>query len=198
MKSKQKNTLTLIVIVVAFLGPIAFSYWLTGQQEVLDAQGNSNYGDLVTPLRPVDDLKLLDPVANREYQLHGKWNLVYVTDVCEQACMNNLYRMRQIHIAMDKHSLRVQRVLLMTQAQSASLMPELNEYAGQRVIVEPGLDKDLLLRKFEIGNSDSPIEAQRLYIIDPLGNLMMSYPPDINPRGIMKDLKKLLKFSRIG
>ena len=69
---------------------------------------------------------------------------------------------------------------------------------GQRVIVEPGLDKYLLLRKFEIGNGDLPIEAQRLYIIDPLGNLMMSYPPDINPRGIMKDLKKLLKFSRIG
>lgn len=198
MNSKQKSTLTLVAIIVAFLGPIAFSYWLTGQQEVLDAQGNSNHGDLITPLIPVDDLKLLDPVASKEYQLHGKWNLVYVTDVCDQACMNNLYRMRQIHIAMDKHSLRVQRVLLMTQAEAQSLMPQLNEYAGQRVIVEPGLDKELFLRKFEIANGDLPIEAQRLYIIDPLGNLMMSYPPDINPRGIMKDLKKLLKFSRIG
>ena len=36
------------------------------------------------------------------------------------------------------------------------------------------------------------------YISDPLGNLMMSYPADINPKGILKDLKKLLRASRIG
>ncbi len=198
MNSKQKNTLTLVVIIVAFLSPMALSYWLLNQQEVLDARGGSNKGDLIEPPRPIDNLQLLDPVANEKYRLHGKWNLTYVTDTCDDACANNLYRMRQIHIAMDKHSLRVQRVLLATQTEVSALMTMLNDYAGQRVIVEPTLDRTVLLKKFMLGNGDQPIEAQRIYIIDPLGNLMMSYPPDINPRGIMKDLKKLIKASRIG
>lgn len=198
MNSKQKNTLTLVVITIAFLSPILLSFWLVNQENVLEARGSSNYGKLITPPRPIDNLDLLDPVADKPYQLHGKWNLVYVTDVCNADCMNNLYRMRQIHIAMDKHSLRVQRVLLMTQAETASLMPQLNDYAGQRVIVEPGLDKALLLTRFEQVPGDQPLAANRLYIIDPLGNLMMSYAPDIDPRNIMKDLKKLLKASRIG
>ncbi len=198
MNSKQKNTLTLVVIIVAFLGPMALSYWLLNQQEVLEARGQSNKGDLIQPPRPINNLELLDPVANEKYQLHGKWNLAYVTDTCDEACANNLYRMRQIHIAMDKHSLRVQRVLLATEAEVSALTTMLNDYAGQRVIVEPLLDRSVLLKKFVLGNGDQPIEAQRIYIIDPLGNLMMSYPPDINPRGIMKDLKKLIKASRIG
>ena len=49
-----------------------------------------------------------------------------------------------------------------------------------------------------LNDSDNPLNAHRLYIIDPLGNLMMSYEPDVNPRDIYKDLKKLLRGSRIG
>ena len=198
MNSKQKNTLTLIVIVIAFLSPLLLSYWLVSQDQVLESRGSTNHGELITPPRPIDNLQLLDPVAGQDYQLHGKWNLVYVADVCDEPCKESLYRMRQIHIAMDKHSLRVQRVLLMTHADVESLMPWLNEYAGQRVITEPGLDKDLLLSRFELKAGDRPLREHRLYIIDPLGNLMMSYEPEIDPRGIMKDLKKLLKASRIG
>ncbi len=196
MNSKQKNTLMIIVIVVAFVSPVALSYYLIGNPDIVEQRGLSNKGSLVSPPRPINDMQLLDPVADTNYPLHGKWNLVYVTDVCDKACFDNLYRMRQIHIAMDKHSLRVQRVLLMTSAQHQSLMPDLNEYAGQRVIVSD--NKQQLLNTFQLHEGDQPVKANRLYIVDPIGNLMMSYPPDINPRGIMTDLKKLLKASRIG
>ena len=142
---------------------------------------------------------LLDPIANKQYSLYGKWNLVYVTDECNsEDCFNNLYRIRQIHIAMDKHSLRVQRVMLMTNAEIDSVVTNLKEYEGQRIIDISISDKNSLAKKFKLSETDDPISSNRIYIIDPLGNLMMSYPPDINPRGIMKDLKKLLKFSRIG
>ena len=40
--------------------------------------------------------------------------------------------------------------------------------------------------------------AERIYIVDPLGNLMMYYPPGADPGGMHKDLKKLLKYSKIG
>jgi hypothetical protein len=46
---------------------------------------------------------------------------------------------------------------------------------------------------------DAPVMAsQRVYIVDPLGNLMMYYQPDADARGMLKDLQKLLKFSKIG
>jgi hypothetical protein len=46
--------------------------------------------------------------------------------------------------------------------------------------------------------ASDPVNAGRSYIVDPLGNLMMSYPPDADPRGILKDLKRLLRLSHIG
>ena len=57
---------------------------------------------------------------------------------------------------------------------------------------------DKLLLKFRLNDADDPLKAERIYIIDPLGNLMMSYSPGVNPRDIHNDLKKLLRGSRIG
>jgi len=37
-----------------------------------------------------------------------------------------------------------------------------------------------------------------IYLVDPLGNLMMRWPKDPDPKKISSDLKKLLKYSRIG
>jgi hypothetical protein len=60
------------------------------------------------------------------------------------------------------------------------------------------IDTNALLDKFRLTSSDNPLEARRIYIIDSLGNLMMSFEPDANPRDIMQDLKKLFRASRIG
>ena len=198
MDSKKKNRLILVVITLAFLSPIVISWWVINYTDVVSAGGKSNYGDLFEPPRPIENLGLYDPVAEKEYELHGKWSLVYLADRCDQACLDNLYRMRQIHIAMDKHSLRVQRILVFLQQEAADLSLVFADYAGQRVINTDLGARQKLISLFKKSEDDAPLTQQRLYIIDPLGNLMMSYPADINPRGIMKDLKKLLKTSRIG
>ncbi len=198
MNSKQKNTLTIIFIVFAFLSPILLSYWFAQHKESIESRGTSNKGNLITPPVQINNLPLLDPLANADYELYGKWNLIYVTNECSADCINNLYRMRQIHTAMDKHSLRVQRVLLMTTADQTEIDSQLQEYQGQRIINISAEERATLLQKFKLNEVDDPLKLNRLYIIDPMGNLMMSYPPDIDPRDIMKDMKKLLKFSRIG
>jgi hypothetical protein len=72
------------------------------------------------------------------------------------------------------------------------------DFKGQQIINNGLIDIDELLNKFHLNENDKPLEAHRLYIIDPLGNLMMSYEVDTNPREIYKDLKKLLRGSRIG
>ena len=60
------------------------------------------------------------------------------------------------------------------------------------------INVDALLNKFRLKDADDPENAGRIYIIDPQGNLMMSYAPNVNPGDIYKDLKKLLRSSRIG
>ena len=101
-------------------------------------------------------------------------------------------------MGMGKHSLRVQKVLFLIDQDLDELSSLLANYKGQQVINTNSVDTEILLEKFRIeGVKDLP-RFQRIYISDPLGNLMISYPPGINPKGILKDLKKLLRTSRIG
>ena len=199
MSTRKKNSLIMGVITLAFLSPLLVAWWSLNFTDVIAAGDKSNHGDLISPPRPLADLPLHDPVAARDYQLHGKWNLLYLGDQCAgETCLDNLYRMRQIHAAMDKHSLRVQRVLLLREQDAAALRSILTPYAGQRIIKADAAARARLIPLFKLDAEDQPLLTRRLYIIDPRGNLRMSYPPAADPRGIIKDLKKLLKASRIG
>lgn len=199
VSNNKKNKITIVLVVLAFTSPLILSWFIFNHTNFLEMRGMSNLGELIEPPRPIDDLTLIDPInADRKESLHGKWSMVYVAKTCDKPCMDNVYRMRQIHIAMDKNSLRVQKVLFLTQQGATELTGLFNDYAGQQVINTDLIDKNALLDKFRLLEFDKPLEAGRIYIVDPLGNLMMSYQPDANPRDIMKDLNKLLRASHIG
>jgi hypothetical protein len=40
--------------------------------------------------------------------------------------------------------------------------------------------------------------SDHIYLVDPLGNLMLRFPRDPEPRLMIKDLARLLKASQIG
>jgi len=196
---KNNNKLTIILVVVFFLSPVLLSTYVFKYTDFLEIRGTSNKGQLIEPARPLGDLALIDPLRDeRKDSLFGKWSLAYVASSCDKFCMDNVYRIRQTHASMDKHSLRVQKVLLLTEQPINELKEMLSNFKGQQVINNELIDVEALLKKFQLNETDKPLEAHRLYIIDPLGNLMMSYEPDANPRDIYKDLKKLLRGSRIG
>ena len=196
---KGNNKLTIIVLVFMFISPVILSWYVFNYTDFLEARGVSNKGELIEPPRPLGDLALIDPLNDeRKDSLFGKWTLAYVTQSCEKTCLNNVYRMRQIHIAMDKHSLRVQKALLLTEQSIDELKEKLVDFRGQQIFDTEVIGANALLKQFQLSETDKPLEAARIYIIDPLGNLMMSYQPDTNPRDIYTDLKKLLRGSRIG
>ena len=196
---KKNNKLTIIFVVVMFLSPVFLSWYVFNYTDFLEMRGMSNKGQLIDPPRPLGDLALIDPLKDdRKDSLFGKWTLIYVAATCDEACKENVYRMRQTHMSMDKHSLRVQKALLLIEQPISELKEMMVNFRGQQIINNELLDVDELLKKFQLNEADKPLEAHRLYIIDPLGNLMMSYEPDANPRDIYKDLKKLLRGSRIG
>lgn len=196
---KNKNRLTIILVVILFVSPLILSWVVFNYTDFLEIRGMSNKGELIDPPRPLGDLALIDPLNDeRKDSLFGKWTLAYVTQYCEKTCLDNIYRMRQIHVAMDKHSLRIQKALLLTEQSVDELKEKLKDFRGQQIINTEMIDANELLKQFQLDETDNPVEAGRIYIIDPLGNLMMSYQPETNPRDIYTDLKKLLRGSRIG
>ena len=195
----KKNKIIIAAIIIVFTGPLIISWFIFNHTDFLEARGTSNYGQIITPPILLEDFSLVDPTnLERKNTLYGKWSMIFVAESCDEICMENVYRMRQIHMGIGKHSLRVQKVLFLTNQHPGELSKLFIKYAGQQVINTDSVDLDALLDKFRSEKVINPTKAGHIYISDPLGNLMMSYPSDINPKGILKDLKKLLRASRIG
>ena len=194
------NRLTFFLLLFVFCIPVLGAWWLLNFSDVVEEGNKSNHGDLIMPPRPLPDLVLNDPLTEaREGKLYGKWSLFYITkDGCDAPCLENLYRMRQVRLATGKHDHRVQRVLMVLTGNDKGLKEQFKEYAGQWVVDVEGLDVKRLLENFRFLENEQPAEKNRLYIVDPLGNLMMRYSPDADPIGIIEDLKHLLNASLIG
>jgi cytochrome oxidase Cu insertion factor (SCO1/SenC/PrrC family) len=120
-------------------------------------------------------------------ELRGKWLLVYSdTAACPARCQQTLWYMRQVRLAQGVHASRIERVWLVLD----SLPPApalVEDYKGTLVL--HATNRRLL--------EEIP-EANQIYLVDPLGNLMMRFPQDPDPRRIIKDLARLLKASRVG
>ena len=163
---------------------IAYFYW--------QPQGGMNYGDLI-PAPPLIDppLRHLDQRAFRLSELRGKWILLQLDQAdCAAACRAKLYNMRQVRLAQGREMERVERVWLILD--EAPLETQLmREYDGTRMLRAAGSP---IVAEFP-----SPAGVRdHIYLIDPLGNLMLRFPRDADPRRMHKDLARLLRASRIG
>lgn len=194
---RSNRTLWILVAVCAF--PY-LAGWLYFQfMDKLPVPATTNYGTLVSPVRAVGDLPLvgLDGATFNTADLRGKWVLVTVADsACAERCQKNLYFLRQVRQAMGNERRRVARLLVLTDTQQLpALQTGLQAHEGMKVAVGPVESLQQLQARLQNPN---PLAQDGLYIIDPLGNVMMSYPPDSNGELIIKDLRRLLKVSQVG
>ncbi|WP_426208131.1 SCO family protein [Massilia sp. TWP1-3-3] len=183
----------LLAVLAVCASPLIFSY-LT--YYVIKPSGRTNYGTLIDPrAHPIPALGTtgLDgkPLALDAYK--GKWIMLQVEPGdCPQACKDQLVKVRQLRLMQGKGMERIERVWLITD--NAPLDIELMKVIdGVRMLrVKPDAVKAWL-----------PVEpggdvTDHLYLIDPLGNLMMRFPKDAEPNKVTKDIGKLLKASAIG
>jgi cytochrome oxidase Cu insertion factor (SCO1/SenC/PrrC family) len=191
---------TLLLIAALFLVPLLVSFLLYYGAGGFGPSGRTNKGDLLDPARPLPQLvlPLAEGGATVPGFLQGKWTWAYVGDGrCDERCRQALYLTRQSRIALNKDLDRVQRVFLVTSGccDRAFLQAEHPDL----LVVDAGDGRaDDLLAPFPVYDDVAPASAGRIYLIDPLGNLLMSYGPTAPDKALLQDLKKLLKLSHIG
>jgi hypothetical protein len=171
-----RNKAFLVALVCAaplVLGTLAYVFdWAPG--------ASGNYGELLQP-RPLSGAPL--------DTLRGKWILVaFDAAACDAYCERKLYFMRQVRRAQGKEMGRVERLWIVTDGASpkAALLGALEDAR-----IAPLRDK-AFLANFP-GNA-----VDHIYLIDPLGNLMLRFPRDPDPSKMLNDLKRLLKYSGAG
>ena len=161
----------------------------------------TNYGQLIVPSRMLPALTLADAAGAPAPQLGDKWSLIYLGSAsCDAACVERVHLVRQVRKALDKDERRVQRVYIAPDRATA-------EAARAQLAAE---NHDLLVYADEgapgVRAADffKPTDPLAVYLVDPVGNWMMVYSDaqapggKLEPKGVYKDLKKLLRTSHIG
>ncbi|MGR5192626.1 cytochrome oxidase biogenesis cluster protein [Vibrio rotiferianus] len=141
--------------------------------------GVTNRGELVEPYITLEQLGQPSPLDEKG------WQLAYVLpSVCEEQCQQQIHLMQQSHIALGKYQERVVPVIWTSE--------ETNNVNLSIVVMEMN------------DSLSSRVKAGQMLIVDPLGQLVMSYTPEANEdlvrlsKDVLADLRKLLKLSRVG
>lgn len=199
-QSLLNQRLKMLLIFILFAAPVVAAWVWNANIERWRPTTTTNYGELITPARPLGALNLpqLDGKHLAKDFLRGKWTLVYIGPAnCDKACQENLYVMRQVRLALNEKMERVQRLWIISDAQVAPRLPVLlSDHPGLAVVRPQAAARAAVLDAFKVSGPD-PVE-NRIYIVDPMGNLMMRYPARVDAKGVLKDVQRLLLTSWVG
>jgi hypothetical protein len=189
----------LIVLALIFFAPLGLAFYLYYGHGTWHPGGHVNAGELIQPARPLPSLALPlwgSGTTDPNFLKH-KWTFLYVSaGPCAEACRSRLYDTRQVRLALDRDMDRVQRVFIADPACCDAQFVH-----GQHpdlITIRAGAAAAPLLTLLPGQGGSSDTHAPRVYLIDPLGNLMMSYPADAKAKGMLEDMKRLLRLSSIG
>jgi len=187
-QQRNKNRLTLVMIILLLISPviIATTLFIMGYRP-----GSINYGDLINVQKlQGDGVNQVDNTIFRMKDLRGQWTLVTIdSGQCNEACQSKLYYMRQVRTMQHTEKDRVERLWLIDDNQTVS-DELLEEYKGTLFI--SAQDSELVQA---IDNPDK--HRKHIYLVDYMGNLMMRFPEDLDPRKMSDDIKRLLHVAQL-
>ncbi len=196
-RQQKKGRLFLIAMVVFFAAPL---FLVMAMYRFEWHPKGKSYGELIEPVLPIkltevfQDVKTTDTTVLSKVLWHDKWSAVILADQCEAICQKRLYDARQIHASLEKDMGRLQRILITNQQDLADIQ---KQYPDLIILNHPSADVAALAKQFDI-NGVSAYTSQRVYMVDPLGNLMLSYSSEVKPVEMRKDWVRLLKYSWAG
>lgn len=181
-------------MIFVFVAPIVIGTVMFFNIDRLGIKGGStNYGQLIQPAKPsiLSDLYYKGQLAKKEDTIGKLWTLTYLEpENCAQVCEEKLILIKKIRLLTNEKMRRV-RTLFVT---SNTIAEQFNKKDYGNLVVASVKDKDAeFLKQFPAR------ESKPIYLIDPLGNIMMYYPQQkIDVKKMLKDIKRLLKYSSLG
>lgn len=199
---RARNLRTVGALAALYVLPLALAFYLyygSGWRP----PGHVNRGTLIDPPRQLPELALPLVVAEGANShaagadtggkaLRGTWTLVAIgAGGCNSDCDRALAVMRQVHLALNRDMSRVARMYIATGPCCAGALAR--GEPGVLVVASgaPGVER--VLGQFPAAGRETSV-----FVVDPLGNLMMSYDARSDPRGLLIDLRQLLRLSHIG
>jgi cytochrome oxidase Cu insertion factor (SCO1/SenC/PrrC family) len=188
MDEQTKGRLQLLAVALVFLGPVVLAFWFYYGGDWRPT-GQAVNGELILPPLQLPDNPLR---TDSDARLRHVWSLVVVAPAdCGDACEKVLYETRQLRRALGRDRDRVQRVWIVEngEADLHFVMAEHSDLLIVDALASVGADI--------VSRIDRRSEVD-IFVVDPQGNLMMRFPPDLGMRGMHTDIKHLLKVSKIG
>jgi hypothetical protein len=189
--SLSRQQFTLIGIFALFMGPVLLVILMRSSWWQYQPSGMKNHGYLVQPPVHIS--------LEQTKSITDKWVVLYVLDQpCEQACIDNVTAIRQIHRAAGRRAGQLAIVLLSEAPMEPALRSKLVSIYPEFSIVEEPTES--VLTTLSTVNDAMMLESPgsnnvRTYILDPMLNTILAYGTGTNPGDLHKDLKRLLKWS---
>ena len=191
MDSSKKKFLLLVAV---FLTPVILGSLLFFNLERLGFdKGSTNYGTLVQPIvtSVVADLKQDGTAAVREETIAKRWTYTYIEpNNCDQTCLDRLTLIKKVRLLTNEKMRRVRTLFVSNKATVDSI--DKSQYKDM-VMTHVDVKDSAFLKQFP------KLDTKPIYLIDPYGNIMMYYPQEgLNAKKMIKDIKRLLKYSQLG
>lgn len=198
-QARKRNLRPFWILLLVTGLPYLGSWIYFANRDILPMPETSNRGQLIDPVVPLQAPVLKD-IEGKSFdlnELQGRWTLISLAGSdCQADCQRNLYLLRQTRLAMGEDRIRVNRLFFLSDTESLPVIREqLGEYQGTRVAVGPA---DALQQIQAALGADGRNARDGVFILDPMGNLVMFYPAGYEPKDLVKDLQRLLKVSRVG
>lgn len=179
----------MLLLLLVCASPVIASYFT---YYVIRPEGRRNYGELIDPQRPLPDLVGTE-ASGRPVplpQLKNQWLFISVADsACDDACQKHLFLQRQLRETLGKDKDRLDWVWLRTGS------PELSEPLKQATAAATVLHVDAAALATWLQPAAGQRLEDHLYVVDPIGNWMMRFPAQADPKQVKRDLDRLLRAS---
>jgi hypothetical protein len=194
LDQQRRGRLILLCMLIFFITPVIA---VVAMYKLDWRPKGESIGELVTPAKA---LTMQQPLVSSDGNvasinlLKDKWSMVYMTADCDAQCKDKLHQMRQLHVSLYKEIPRMQRLLFTTVSDVTEIK---QNYPDLLILNQPKTDIISFSEQFNIHNETS-MTAGRIYLIDPLGHLIMSYSASTSPALVRKDITRLMKYSWTG
>lgn len=194
---QKKNNRTVIIIFAMSIIPFGIAWFLSSNAAWMG--GGTNQGQLITPPITTEFVEFVgfdDFSVENIDEIKGHWVLVNVVSgtECSEVCLQAIHKTKQLRLMMNKDLTRIRRLVLVMADTDKTVAQSWWENDPRLLRAKPAASLSEKLNKIRA----TGISEGMLFLMDPLGNIMMQYEPDFDPYKVKSDLYKLLKISQIG